>query len=90
VVEDLRDAVGTLPKLDGLARLTDNDESTGSHDMGEKPTPFFPLIAQAYPQDVKKGRSRREKVSSSGHFYESGRQDLNLRPLGPEPSALPG
>jgi len=21
----------------------------------------------------------------SGHFYESGRQDLNLRPLGPEP-----
>ena len=23
-------------------------------------------------------------------FSESGRQDLNLRPLGPEPSALPG
>lgn len=23
-------------------------------------------------------------------FLKSGRQDLNLRPLGPEPSALPG
>ena len=23
------------------------------------------------------------------HFYKSGQQDLNLRPLGPQPSALP-
>lgn len=27
---------------------------------------------------------------ASGPFHQSGRQDLNLRPLGPEPSALPG
>jgi integrase len=30
------------------------------------------------------------KPRNSGAFDESGRQDLNLRPLGPEPSALPG
>ncbi len=28
--------------------------------------------------------------SNLGGFHQSGRQDLNLRPLGPEPSALPG
>lgn len=28
--------------------------------------------------------------NDSGAYHQSGRQDLNLRPLGPEPSALPG
>ena len=46
---------------------------------------------------VRKGRSAKRKAAEpsdnakdSAAFSGSGRQDLNLRPLGPEPSALPG
>ena len=35
-------------------------------------------------------RSPLEKPKKTAGFAVSGRQDLNLRPLGPEPSALPG
>jgi hypothetical protein len=34
-------------------------------------------------------RIRQSKADLAGKFW-SGREDLNLRPLGPEPSALPG
>ncbi len=36
------------------------------------------------------GPGPQAEASDSGPFSWSGRQDLNLRPLGPEPSALPG
>jgi hypothetical protein len=34
--------------------------------------------------------SRAFQCSLEGPFFWSGREDSNLRPLGPEPSALPG
>jgi len=37
-----------------------------------------------------KSRSSFENQNESAAVRQSGRQDLNLRPLGPEPSALPG
>ncbi len=37
-----------------------------------------------------KGPGAEDFSNDSEAFYWSGRQDLNLRPLGPEPSALPG
>ena len=40
------------------------------------------------PTECKKNKNRLGMLIPSGSFV-SGRQDLNLRPLGPEPSALP-
>jgi len=37
-----------------------------------------------------KGRDTLSNAKEIAAFQGSGRQDLNLRPLGPEPSALPG
>ena len=34
-------------------------------------------------------RGEEQEFSCFLHFYKSGQQDLNLRPLGPQPSALP-
>ena len=46
-------------------------------------------IGLSTPGKTKPPESKDFSNNSEG-FHQSGRQDLNLRPLGPEPSALPG
>ena len=76
VVEDLRPALAALPVI--------------SH----RPTPlrsgFVPSLSQAPLSGQNKAPGASRFLSNSEGFIKSGRQDLNLRPLGPEPSALPG
>jgi len=49
-------------------------------------TPVLPTSTKTPKGPESRGRS----PSDSDPFSVSGRQDSNLRPLGPEPSALPG
>jgi hypothetical protein len=81
VIDDLKQAINALPKLES-GTVVDAEY------VEVEPDETFPSNGPPVVQDAisgeKKGRSRRENLFSSGHFYESGRQDLNLRPLGPE------
>jgi integrase len=49
-----------------------------------------PPVSPTPPETLKGPEQRGENPSDSDPFSLSGRQDSNLRPLGPEPSALPG
>ena len=51
---------------------------------------FLPAVSPPTGFQKTKGPGAFDFSNHSGAFNESGRQDLNLRPLGPEPSALPG
>ena len=51
---------------------------------------FATPLQQARAPEKEKGRVPRKNSPKNAPFKWSGRQDLNLRPLGPEPSALPG
>jgi len=83
VVEDLHDSVGTLPQLEILP-------STASHAAPPATPRFVPLMSPAFGAGKDETPGALDFSKDSGGFYWSGRQDLNLRPLGPEPSALPG
>jgi hypothetical protein len=60
--------------------------------FGVKPQakPFGALVVQGPGNPKGEGRDGIGNPSNVAAFRMSGRQDLNLRPLGPEPSALPG
>ena len=59
-------------------------------DMGRL-SPGFVAPLSPVADDLKgKAPESLDFSNNSGAFHQSGRQDLNLRPLGPEPSALPG
>jgi integrase len=60
--------------------------------FGVKPQakPFGALVVQELENQKEEGRDALEISSNVAALEWSGRQDLNLRPLGPEPSALPG
>jgi integrase len=68
----------------GLDRLTFEDGA---------PTPTAPgpaPVLRVLPGGKNKAADSTGKSGEISGLDESGRQDLNLRPLGPEPSALPG
>ncbi len=51
---------------------------------------LVPLVSPRLSKPKKKGRDTLNSFNEITALGQSGRQDLNLRPLGPEPSALPG
>ncbi|MFM2152291.1 MAG: hypothetical protein RL199_726 [Pseudomonadota bacterium] len=89
-VEDLRSAMNVLPGS-GLA-VEEREAEVPRLAVGAEP-PAGPFVTRLSPDaagEKKEGPGAEDFSSSSGPFSWSGRQDLNLRPLGPEPSALPG
>jgi integrase len=86
-VEDMRRAVNRLQ----FSPLADADESSEPvPENGEKlPHHGAPVVRKVEPEERRRPRLSRITRETAA-LKESGRQDLNLRPLGPEPSALPG
>ena len=85
-VEDLRAAMATLvPVLDADAEVA-RKRAAASADSEAFSTRFLPEA----DSDKNEGRGPSDFSSETAAFYESGRQDSNLRPPGPEPGALPG
>jgi hypothetical protein len=62
----------------------DRIQDTGHSAKTEGPTDLTKIGAQKNKTEFPK------KFGFQGFEFWSGREDLNLRPLGPEPSALPG
>jgi integrase len=92
-VEDLRTAVDTLPD----APIIDAEFTVHPPEVGPAPHGFAPLRTDSATRPLppgepqkNEGRGSEDFSKDSAPFEWSGRQDLNLRPLGPEPSALPG
>jgi integrase len=80
VVEDLHDSIAALPPL----------VSTGSHPLSPDATPNVPLMSPASSGPKGEGLGSEDFSRETEAFRWSGRQDLNLRPLAPQASALPG
>ncbi len=76
-IDDLRESI---------ERLSFADDAV---DGAEKAPHGAPVVRNPTPGKNKPPRSK-DFSNNLGGFHQSGRQDLNLRPLGPEPSALPG
>ena len=76
-VEDLRQSVERLSFADAGARGAEN-------------VPHGAPVVRKLGSGQKETPEAVDFSSNLGGFHQSGRQDLNLRPLGPEPSALPG
>ncbi len=76
IVEDLRPALAALPVI--------------SHRATPARSGFVPSLSQDPRPRQNKALGALGFLPNSEGFNQSGRQDLNLRPLGPEPSALPG
>ena len=76
----------------GHLELSDMRAALGLLSFGVKPQakPFGALVVQGSETQKEEGRDGSGIQSNIAAFRKSGRQDLNLRPLGPEPSALPG
>jgi len=52
--------------------------------------PLVPLVSPRASPAKARRRDATDNSREIKNLRQSGRQDLNLRPLGPEPSALPG
>ena len=52
--------------------------------------PLVPLVSPRPSAAKARHRDSTDYSREITNLRQSGRQDLNLRPLGPEPSALPG
>ncbi len=76
-IEDLRESV---------ERLSFEDSETD----GAENTPHGAPVVRNRSKGKTKPPESVDFSNNSEGFHQSGRQDLNLRPLGPEPSALPG
>jgi len=89
-VEDLRTAINTLP-TNALppGEVVDADYEI-LHGVTPELTPHGPPVVQDDRNPKNETPGAVDFSNDSGGFLLSGRQDLNLRPLGPEPSALPG
>jgi hypothetical protein len=76
----------------GHLEVTDMRAALGRLSFGVKPQakPFGALVVQDPENRKMNGRDALEITSNVAALKWSGRQDSNLRPLGPEPSALPG
>jgi integrase len=72
---DMRDGVNRIPLL--LA-------------VGAEEARLVPPVSRKSKVGEKRGRGAKAGPKEIAVLCWSGRQDLNLRPLGPEPSALPG
>jgi hypothetical protein len=85
--EDVKKGLAKMPLtgVEELARAT-----PGYHPGRESAQEVAADFAAKSLSAKSKGRNSEGKPSKIRPFRESGRQDLNLRPLGPEPSALPG
>ncbi len=89
-VEDLRAAVNTLPFSSAMrGEVVDGDYEI-LHSVASETTQFGPPVVQPLGFRKNKGPDAKDFSNNVRAFNQSGRQDLNLRPLGPEPSALPG
>ncbi len=58
--------------------------------VASAPPRLVPLVSPRASLDKNTEPDARDSSSEVRVLRQSGRQDLNLRPLGPEPSALPG
>jgi len=86
-VEDMRRAVN---RLQFFAPSEPEESSEPPPENGAKlPRHGAPVVRKVGSAESQ-NRSSRRKLRRIAAFTKSGRQDLNLRPLGPEPSALPG
>ena len=74
---DLRRAINKIPTVDGSL-------------FPAKKSVLTAPVRRTGTQSKTKPPEPVDFSNNSEGFYLSGRQDLNLRPLGPEPSALPG
>jgi len=74
---DLRRAINRIPTVDGSL-------------FPAKESVLTAPVRRTDPPGKTKPPESKDFSNNSGGFHQSGRQDLNLRPLGPEPSALPG
>jgi integrase len=82
---DIRTTIETYGHLD------DTDARAGMNRLNlPMPAWFSPSVSPTSPTTKTKPPESVDFSNNSEGFYQSGRQDLNLRPLGPEPSALPG
>ena len=90
VVDDIRAALEKLPQ--GLPLTGDivDAEYEILHGDTPKPTKFVPPLSPGRASRKNKTPGAEDFSKDSGGFLLSGRQDLNLRPPGPEPGALPG
>ena len=91
---DTAEAVESLPSLS----IGDDDAETDPRmvapmvapNLGNRSKPGSTAVTLGDFDDASKKRQNPKKRNVSRGFVESGRQDLNLRPLRPERSALPG
>ncbi len=85
-VEDLRAAVESMPS----SHFVDAEFSTSDDVTGEKARSHATRLLPDLISEKNESPGLVDFSSETGALKLSGRQDLNLRPLGPEPSALPG
>ncbi len=82
---DIRTTIGTY------GHLEISDLRTGVDSLS---IPMARWLVPSVSQEGQPGKTKPPESldfsKDSEGFHQSGRQDLNLRPLGPEPSALPG
>ena len=89
-MNDLRAAVATLPHAAAPNPKVIDAKFEVLHRDSRKLTPHVPSLSHGPGFQKDESPGPENFSSEAGAFFESGRQDLNLRPLGPEPSALPG
>ncbi len=85
--EDVKKGLAKMP-ITGVEELA--WATPGYHPGRESAQEVAADFAAKSLPEKSKGRTSEGKPSKIRPFLESGRQDSNLRPLGPEPSALPG
>jgi integrase len=89
-IEDLRPALGALPVTPPPSDEVVDAEYEIFHGDASDRTPHGPPVVHDGQNPKNKAPGPKDFSQDSEGLNWSGRQDLNLRPLGPEPSALPG
>jgi hypothetical protein len=89
------DASGIRPRRRITAAIYDHSDAEDYRAEVERALSFAPAVVNATSmQGAGAGKSEGPEAAAFawnlGAFVESGRQDLNLRPLAPQASALPG
>jgi len=89
-IEDMREGLARFPlgSLDGLVPGGARPPLEAVNSPARSPR--WAPVGRRHPGTKKKAADQEDFSSKINGLPKSGRQDLNLRPLGPEPSALPG
>jgi hypothetical protein len=94
-VEDLRAGINKLKLTQHTSTVRQNSNprpvgsngaELGADNLGQRGAP----VVRSFGDPKNEGPGSKDFSNETRPFTVSGRQDLNLRPLGPEPSALPG